>query len=1327
MSKNEVCRIYEIFFCSILTYFLKKYNHDIFKKSSTMKTILGLDLGVTSIGWAVIVTDDDNTPIKILGMGSRIIPLSTADKEEFQKGQAISKNQSRTIARTQRKGYNRKQLRKEELKKILGELGITPSKELLNLPSIELWKLRADAASGNAPLSAEQLGRIFYMLNQKRGYKSARSEANQDKKDTDYVAAVKGRHQQLKEKGQTIGQHFYTEMLTLEENSGHFQVKNNVYPREAYLEEFNAIIAAQKPQHAFLTDDVVDRLRDEVIFYQRKLKSQKGLVSICEFEGFERTFFDNVKQKDKTIFTGPKVAPKSSPLFQLCKIWETVNNINLKVKNTDGSKNKWADYVPTLEQKQEIIEHLFKNAGISLDALRKILGFNKDEIFVNKQIEKGLQGNTTYAEIHKILGDSKPELLGFNINIEPSKHSALLVDKRTGEILAEKEGQQVSAEIEKENFYQLWHTIYSIKDLDECAAALIKRFNIDPNVAAQLAKIDFSKGAFGNKSNKAMRKILPYLMQGYNYADACSLAGYNHSDSQTKKEKEENVVDDKLKLLEKNSLRQPVVEKIINQMIHVVNAIIDKYGKPDEIRVELARDLKKSKDERNEAELQNASNKKLNEEVANRLKELGLPVTKRFVQKYKFIFPVRDRKIKEAQLVNQCIYCGETFNVTEALSGDNFDVDHIIPKSMLFDDSQTNKVLVHRKCNAKDKSNKTAYDFIAAKGENELAIYLDRVDDWFKRGVLSYGKMQRLKVSYEQYAERKQLKKETEADIKLWENFIERDLRQTQYIAKKSKDLLKKICNNVTVTEGKITAQLRNLWGWDDVLMNLQLPKYKALGQTEIKEWTSEHGRRLHKKEEITNWTKRDDHRHHAIDALVVACTKQGFIQRINTLNSSDTKDAMDREIKAAKEKYNELYDKKLLTETNEQVKNHTERFNKLETYLKSQQPPLFTTRYVEQEADKIFVSFKAGKKAATYGIRKIKKDGKKVVVQEKIVVPRGALHEQSVYGKIKTQEKDKPLKYLFENPETIVDNRIKILVKERLDKFEGDVKKALTSLKKEPLFIDNEKNTLLEKAACYTDATVLKYKLQALKANQVNDIVDEGVKRIVKARLAQHKNEKEAFKDTVWFNQEKRIPIVSVRVFARPDASKLAIIKTDENNKPIGFALTGNNHHIAIYKDNTGKLVQHICTFWSAVERKKFGVPTVVKNTGTLWSELLHKDLPGTFLDKLPQDGLELEYSLQQNEMFVLGLPKESFEDAIKNNDLPLLSKHLYLVWSISDNDYWFRHHLETKNSELKSTTGAKESKRYYRFQSVGTFTKENPIKVQLNHLGEITKIGEP
>jgi len=338
--------------------------------------------------------------------------------------------------------------------------------------------------------------------------------------------------------------------------------------------------------------------------------------------------------------------------------------------------------------------------------------------------------------------------------------------------------------------------------------------------------------------------------------------------------------------------------------------------------------------------------------------------------------------------------------------------------------------------------------------------------------------------------------------------------------------------------------------------------------------------------------------------------------------------------------------------------------------------------------------------------------------------VPRGALHEGYVYGKIKIVDKDK-LKYLFENVEDIINKQIKSLVEIRLQENESDIKNALSSLKKNPIYIDDKQEQVLEKASCYKEEYVIKYKLQDLKIKDVPFIVDEKIKTLVKARLEQHNGkEKEAFKDILWFNYEKKIPVLSVRCFT--GLSAVEAIKKDGSGKEIGFAVLGNNHHIAIYLDTQGKQTQHSCTLWHAVERKKYKIPYIIKNTHDLWNNLLGKELPQSFLDKLPADNLELQFSMQQNEMFILGLSKEEFEEAIQQENKPLLSKHLYLVWSISNNDYWFRHHLETKNSELKNIERAKESKRYHRFKSVGSLTASTPIKIRLNHLGEITKIGE-
>lgn len=279
-----------------------------------MKRILGLDMGSASIGWAII--EEDGNVIKIIALGSRIIPYNGTEGQDFVKGAGETRDALRTKNRTARKGYDRYQLRRKYLVDVLVKNDMMPDESLKCLSKMQLWELRNKAVTEY--VSKQELGRILLWLNQKRGYKSSRSEANLDKKDTEYVAAVKCRYEMIKEKNLTIGQCLYNELCSNE----YFRIKENVFPREAYIEEFDKICEKQK-KHLGLTDELIARIRNEIIYYQRPLKSQKGLVAVCDFEGFYE------KTDGKERFVGPKVAPKSSPLFQLAKIWESVNNIKL--------------------------------------------------------------------------------------------------------------------------------------------------------------------------------------------------------------------------------------------------------------------------------------------------------------------------------------------------------------------------------------------------------------------------------------------------------------------------------------------------------------------------------------------------------------------------------------------------------------------------------------------------------------------------------------------------------------------------------------------------------------------------------------------------------------------------------------------------------------------------------------------------------------------------------------------------------------------------------------------------------------------------------------
>jgi CRISPR-associated endonuclease Csn1 len=254
-----------------------------------------------------------------------------------------------------------------------------------------------------------------------------------------------------------------------------------------------------------------------------------------------------------------------------------------------------------------------------------------------------------------------------------------------------------------------------------------------------------------------------------------------------------------------------------------------------------------------------------------------------------------------------------------------------------------------------------------------------------------------------------------------------------------------------------------------------------------------------------------------------------------------------------------------------------------------------------------------------------------------------------------------------------------------------------------------------------------------------IESIVDNKIREIVLSRLNRGftdgkdyrsdaksalANFKNIDNDPLWFNKEKGIKIISIKLKTGLKDSVIPIRK-NEFGKDIAFVKTGSNHHIAIYEDLNGNLIQHLCTFWHAVERRRYNVQYIVNDTRLLWDKLVESEFPQSFIEKLPTDNLKLKYSLQENEMYILNLSNDEFMDAVRNNNKQLLSNHLFLVWSISFNKYWFRHHLETKTSDLKKVVGARESCRFIEVSSVDGFLKLNPKKVRLNHLGEIINIG--
>ena len=1058
-------------------------------------------------------------------------------------------------------------------------------------------------------------------INQKRGYRHVKSDAaaivgdeGEKKKDSNsaYLAGIRANDEKLQDEHKTVGQYFAEQLRQSQSESPtggiSYRIKDQIFSRQRYIDEYDQIMAAQRVHYPdILTDEFIRMLRDEVIFMQRPLKSCKHLVSLCEFEKQEKVM--RVQQDDgkggrqlveRKVKFGPKVAPKSSPLFQLCRIYEAVNNIRLT--RPDGSPR---DITP--EERAKIVVHLQSSASLSFAALKKLL---KEKALIADQLtsKTGLKGNSTRVALAAALQPYPQYHHLLDMELETRIMTVQLTDEETGEV-TEREVAVVTDSYVRQPLYRLWHILYSIEERDAMRRALIiqlgmKEEDLDGGLLDQLYRLDFVKPGYGNKSAKFICKLLPQLQQGLGYSEACTAVGYRHSNSPTSEEITERILLEKIPLLQRNELRQPLVEKILNQMINLVNALKAEYG-VDEVRVELARELKMSREERERMAEGNRRREKENKAIAEKIRECGLFPTKSRIRKY----------MLWEEAGEKCLYCGQILTLSQCLNGDDMEVEHIIPKSVLYDDSYGNKTCACRRCN-KEKGNRTALEYIRAKGWE--AEYMERINGLLDKKAISYSKHQRLRW----------LKEDIPSD------FLERQLRLTQYISRQAMAILQQGIRRVSASEGGVTARLRSLWGYDDILHTLNLDRYDSMGETERVYREGETTEKLR----ITNWSKRMDHRHHAIDALVVASTRQGYIQRLNRVSSESEREAMSGEIEMQK-----------VTKT--------DKLSLLERWLT--QRPHLSVRAVSDKVAEILISYRPGKRVVTRGRNIYLRHGKKCV-QSGLLVPRGPLSKETVYGQI--------------------------------------------TVNGEPQI-------------------VCKYDLHSLKAKDVDYVVDLALRKRLKELLAQHGGkEKEAFAGDVYMDEAgTQGPIRSVRCFTGLDRGKMKAVKYDEQGDAVGFVSPRNNHHLAIYRTPKGKLVESIVTFWDAVDRARYGIPLVITHPREVMEQVLQRgDVPESVLSLLPSSDWVFVDSLQQDEMVIIGLSDEELQRALEAQDYRKLSEHLYRVQKMSSSYYVFRYHLETSVADDKNTMG--RIPKFHRVQSLKAYEEKNIRKVRVDLLGRIS-----
>lgn len=1346
--------------------------------------ILGLDLGTTSIGWAV-VNEAENSDEKssIVRLGVRVIPLSVDEQTNFEKGAPITTNADRTLKRSMRRNLQRYKLRCENLIEILKKQGWINDETLLseqgNNSTFETYRLRAKAATNEITL--EQFARVLLMLNKKRGYKSNRKDKNNEdghfvnaldvakelydsgltpgqyghrllsegkhsipdfyrsdlqteldkiwafqfpfhsnilthdfgtaiigqsrmgtskafqkyhkiftsdikgnrfekmqslyrlRKEaleralspeelatvvceingqingsSGYLGAISDRSKKLYINHQTVGQYLIQQLDTHPNES----LKNQPFYRQDYMDEFEQLWETQAQFHPELTAELKHEIRYIIIFYQRRLKSQKWLVANCPFEH-------------------RKVCPKSSPLFQHFRIWQMLNNVTITIDDETFILNE--------DQKDILYNELIYKDKLSKAEALKLLYTKTRGIDLNFAT---LEGNRTMSSLLK----AAQEIISISGHGEydfaklPAERILDIIRSVFGGLGFDTEWLTLNtsaSDLEHEPQMRLWHLLYSFEGDNSTTgdAQLVKRIQEMlhlPEAYARMFANTRLEDDYCGLSSKALKRILPYMEAGHIYSEACALAGYNHSDSMTKEENENRILKDQMDSIPKNSLRNPVVEKILNQMVNVVNGVIKTYGRPDEVRIELARELKKSAVERKSmTEALNRNTREVEECRAILEKEFGFThVSRNDIIRYRLYQELASNGYKT-------LYSNE-YIPREKLFSKEIDIEHIIPQARLFDDSFSNKTLEYRSINI-EKSNATAIDFVRSKyGDDGVQRYKERVDTLFKSGAISTAKAKKLKMSV--------------SDIP--EDFIERDLRNTQYISRKAQDMLRDITRVVTATTGSITDRLREDWQLVDIMQELNWDKYEKQGLTTV--ITGREGQQIRR---ITDWTKRNDHRHHAMDALTIAFTKPAYINYLNHLNARSNEDIR-------------LLERKFLERD---ANNHLRFISPIDNFRAE------AKRHLEM----ILVSIKAKNKVVTRNTNTIKiQGGNKKKVQ---LTPRGQLHLETVYGSV-LQPNSKEIavggKMTAEIIAQVQNPNYRKALQSRLESFGNDSKKAFTgknSLEKNPIWL-NEQHTecVPEKVTIQWFDTQYTIRKPVDSNLNISKVLDKGVQRILQARLDEYGGDAtKAFanldKNPIWLNREKKIDIkrvtIAESVIGEPlhnkhDKEGNLILDKKGNPMPADFVKLANNHHVAIFQDADGNLQEHIVSFYEAVTR------------------MVELKLPAIDKEYNKDKGWQFLFTLKQNEYFVFPNLAQGFDpneiDLTDERNYSRISPNLFRVQKLSSKDYWFRHHLETTVETPKTL----QEITWKRIKSLNKI--KGIVKVRIDHIGKIVHVGE-
>lgn len=1158
-------------------------------------------------------------------------------------------------------------------------------------------------------------------------------------KDDEWILKKKRTEKNLEKSGKTVGAFIYESLLTQPNQKIRGKLVHTI-ERKYYKDELIAILNKQCEYIPELNDydlymacvrelyrsniahvaslekgNFTRLFIDDIIFYQRPLKSKKDTIANCPHEHYCYIDKEIGEIKEKPI----KVVAKSHPLYQEFRLWQFVQNLKIfqREKTVNGKLKLDVDVTDKcLKDKAEVFDYLYELESIRQKKLLAYLGLNETEYRWNYTEDKPYPCNETHCSINN---DNK---LTINQEIElwhilDSVDDPLLLRKALTTFakknLANNQEDDEYNEMEVNEFVESHVHIkpfnndygaYSLKSLKRLLPLMRtgkywKAEDIDKNTLNRIDRIIRGEGEdyimeSANTNRYKLEHINDFQSLPVWLAEYVVYGRKENFDVW----KTPNDIDYFLKYnFRQNPLRNPVVESVISETLRVVKDIWSTYGKIDEVHVEMGRDLKQSADKRkkdlermlkneqtnqrirvllqelaNEAEdaISNVrhhspsqlellkiyetdvlAHHPLPEEYENTVKNMGKTKAKVTSSEIKRYWLWLDQKYRSP-------YTGDPIPLSKLFTS-AYEIEHIIPQSRYFDDSLTNKVICESEVN-KLKDNMLAYEFISSKhgeivGKHKI-LSLEQYENIVKE---TYGKNPA------------KMRKLLMEDIP--KTFIERQLNDSRYIARKTCEILSclvrrvnadgtvdkkdkgNISVNVIAPNGHITDRLKREWGINQVWNHIITPRFERLNQitnsTDYGKWVEDSGKRyfqINIPTEIAEGfsKKRIDHRHHAMDAIVIACTTRDHINYLNNSNALSSKE---------KERY-DLKHKLCYKDKTDAYGNYVWTFNK---------PWQTFTQDVEAELRSIIVSFKQNLRIAnrTTNYYWHYKDGKRVLDKQtkgESWAIRQSLHKATVSGAVRIQEKKMVnLKVALNDWHKIVDKRVRKAIKEVIALYNGKCDSA-TLLKyfKDKQYqladghnINRVEIYVLPEEPNYTvSRTLINDKFEY---SDIAKIADAGIRTILTNYLKAHDNNpKIAFtpegitemnRDIRKYNNGKdHKPIYSV---SKKEALGMKFKVGYRGNKQSKYveADKGTNLFYAVYEDNNGKRSYTSIPFRDAVECQKMKLP-LAPEFDSQGNKLLFILSPGDLVYIPETDGLPNVLSRDRIYKLVSVNKKQSF-----------------------------------------------------------------------------------